>query len=69
MQCPVCGYQKSSVIHTSSLDDHQIIRRNRKCKKCNVNFTTYEIADYYFGELQDCKIAIKKIKKLIGEEI
>src|SRR5919199_4023882 len=40
MRCPRCGYPKSSVLETR--ESETSIRRRRKCKACELRFTTYE---------------------------
>lgn len=40
MNCPFCGYTKSSV--TDKRESIQSIRRRRECLKCKKRFTTYE---------------------------
>ena len=40
-QCDACGYDTTVYFTTESKDG--VLKRYRRCKKCNLTFTTYEI--------------------------
>lgn len=42
MNCPFCNYHDTGVIESRTMEDRQVIRRRRYCKKCNKRFTTHE---------------------------
>ena len=42
MRCPFCSSQDTQVVDTRSNDDSNVIRRRRRCPKCDKRFTTYE---------------------------
>jgi len=42
MRCPFCSSDDTQVVDTRSNDDTNVIRRRRKCPKCDKRFTTYE---------------------------
>ena len=42
MRCPFCASEDTQVVDTRSNEDTNVIRRRRKCPKCNKRFTTYE---------------------------
>jgi transcriptional repressor NrdR len=42
MRCPFCSSEDTQVVDTRSNDDSNVIRRRRKCPKCDKRFTTYE---------------------------
>jgi len=45
MRCPFCQSDDTQVVDTRSNPDANIIRRRRRCVKCNRRFTTYERVD------------------------
>ena len=45
MRCPYCGHQETQVAETRESDEGDVIRRRRRCLKCDKRFTTYERAD------------------------
>ena len=45
MKCPFCGADETSVADTRINDDGDIVRRRRRCLKCDKRFTTYERAE------------------------
>jgi len=45
MFCIFCHYNETEVIETRVSDDGKIIRRRRRCLKCDKRFTTYEKAE------------------------
>lgn len=45
MKCPFCGADETSVADTRVNDDGDIVRRRRRCLKCDKRFTTYERAE------------------------
>ena len=42
MKCPFCGADETTVADTRINDDGDIVRRRRRCLKCDKRFTTYE---------------------------
>jgi len=42
MRCPFCSSEDTQVVDTRSNPDANVIRRRRKCPKCDKRFTTYE---------------------------
>ena len=42
MRCPFCSSEDTQVVDTRSNPDTNVIRRRRKCPKCDKRFTTYE---------------------------
>lgn len=42
MKCPYCGYKITKVVDSRDLEEGELIRRRRLCKKCQRRFTTYE---------------------------
>ena len=42
MKCPFCGSNSDKVIDSREVTNGQIIRRRRKCAKCDRKFTTKE---------------------------
>ncbi len=42
MKCPFCNYSETGVIESRSMENEQVIRRRRYCKKCKKRFTTHE---------------------------
>ena len=42
MRCPYCDHDETQVVETRESDEGGIIRRRRRCLKCDKRFTTYE---------------------------
>jgi transcriptional repressor NrdR len=42
MRCPFCSNDDTQVVDTRSNEGTNVIRRRRKCPKCDKRFTTYE---------------------------
>jgi transcriptional repressor NrdR len=42
MRCPFCSNADTQVVDTRSNEGTNVIRRRRKCPKCDKRFTTYE---------------------------
>ena len=42
MRCPFCGHSETQVVETRAPDEGDVIRRRRRCSKCEGRFTTYE---------------------------
>ena len=42
MRCPFCAGDDTQVVDTRSNEGTNVIRRRRKCPKCDKRFTTYE---------------------------
>ena len=45
MRCPYCSHHETQVVETRESDEGDVIRRRRKCLKCDKRFTTYERAE------------------------
>ncbi len=45
MRCPYCGHEETQVVETRESDEGDVIRRRRRCLKCDKRFTTYERAE------------------------
>ena len=45
MRCPFCSGDDTQVVDTRSNEGTNVIRRRRKCPKCDKRFTTYERVD------------------------
>jgi transcriptional repressor NrdR len=42
MRCPFCAHAETQVVETRESDEGDVIRRRRRCLKCDKRFTTYE---------------------------
>ena len=45
MRCPYCSHQETQVVETRESDEGDVIRRRRRCLKCDKRVTTYERAE------------------------
>jgi transcriptional repressor NrdR len=45
MRCPYCGHTETQVVETRDLDEGDVIRRRRRCARCEKRCTTYERAE------------------------
>jgi transcriptional repressor NrdR len=45
MRCPFCAHGETQVVETRESDEGDVIRRRRRCRKCDKRFTTYERAE------------------------
>jgi transcriptional repressor NrdR len=45
MRCPYCSHHETQVVETRESDEGDVIRRRRRCQKCDKRFTTYERAE------------------------
>ena len=45
MRCPFCAHEETQVVETRESDEGDVVRRRRKCTKCDKRFTTYERAE------------------------
>ncbi len=45
MRCPFCSHQETQVSETRESDEGDVVRRRRRCLKCEKRFTTYERAE------------------------
>jgi transcriptional repressor NrdR len=45
MKCPFCGDENTQVTDTRENEDGDVVRRRRRCAKCDKRFTTYERID------------------------
>ena len=42
MRCPYCSHDETQVAETRESDEGDVIRRRRRCLRCDKRFTTYE---------------------------
>jgi transcriptional repressor NrdR len=42
MRCPYCSHDETQVVETRESDEGDVIRRRRRCQRCDKRFTTYE---------------------------
>jgi transcriptional repressor NrdR len=42
MRCPYCAHDDTQVVETRESDEGDVIRRRRRCLRCEKRFTTYE---------------------------
>ena len=42
MRCPYCAHEETQVVETRESDEGDVVRRRRRCLKCDKRFTTYE---------------------------
>ncbi len=42
MRCPFCSHEETQVTETRESDEGDVIRRRRRCLKCDKRYTTYE---------------------------
>ena len=45
MRCPFCSHGETQVAETRESDEGDVVRRRRRCLKCDKRFTTYERAE------------------------
>jgi transcriptional repressor NrdR len=45
MRCPYCAHGDTQVVETRESDEGDVVRRRRRCGKCDKRFTTYERAE------------------------
>ena len=45
MRCPFCSHQETQVAETRESDEGDVVRRRRRCLKCDKRFTTSERAE------------------------
>jgi transcriptional repressor NrdR len=45
VRCPYCSHDDTQVVETRESDEGDVIRRRRRCLKCEKRFTTYERPD------------------------
>jgi transcriptional repressor NrdR len=45
MRCPYCGHTDTQVAETRESDEGGVVRRRRRCGRCEKRFTTYERAE------------------------
>ncbi len=45
MRCPYCAHAETHVAETRESDEGDVVRRRRRCLKCDKRFTTYERAE------------------------
>jgi transcriptional repressor NrdR len=42
MRCPFCSHTETQVVETRESDEGDVVRRRRRCLKCDKRVTTYE---------------------------
>jgi transcriptional repressor NrdR len=42
VRCPFCSHGETQVVETRESDEGDVVRRRRRCQKCDKRFTTYE---------------------------
>lgn len=45
MRCPFCAHTDTQVVETRESDEGDVVRRRRRCQRCDKRFTTYERAE------------------------
>jgi transcriptional repressor NrdR len=45
MRCPFCSHDDTQVSETRESDEGDVVRRRRRCQRCDKRFTTYERAE------------------------
>jgi transcriptional repressor NrdR len=45
VRCPFCGHSDTQVVETRESDEGDVVRRRRRCQRCDKRFTTYERAE------------------------
>lgn len=45
MRCPFCSSDETQVVETRESDEGDVVRRRRRCTRCDKRFTTYERAE------------------------
>ena len=45
MRCPYCSHDETQVAETRESDEGDVVRRRRRCLKCDKRFTPYERAE------------------------
>ena len=45
MRCPFCSSVDTQVVETRESDEGDVVRRRRRCQRCEKRFTTYERAE------------------------
>ena len=45
MHCPYCSNEDTQVLDSRVSEDGRVVRRRRRCEKCDKRFTTYERAE------------------------
>lgn len=45
MRCPLCHHADTQVVETRVSETNNVVRRRRRCPKCDQRFTTYEHAE------------------------
>jgi transcriptional repressor NrdR len=45
MRCPFCNHSDTQVVETRVPEEGDVVRRRRRCPRCDKRFTTYERAE------------------------
>ncbi len=51
MRCPYCSHDETQVAETRESDEGDVVRRRRRCLKCDKRFTTYERTEMAFPSI------------------
>ena len=51
MKCPYCGDDATQVADTRENEDGDVVRRRRRCMRCDKRFTTYERAELQYPQV------------------
>lgn len=51
MHCPYCSNEDTQVLDSRVSEDGKVVRRRRRCEKCEKRFTTYERIELSFPAL------------------
>lgn len=58
--CPKCGSKYTTVVDSRKSSNESIIRRRRRCEKCDKRFTTYEITEQDWKAFENFKNILEK---------
>ena len=59
MKCPFCNNKETKVTNSREIDDKTVIKRRRKCLKCETRFNTYETSNKSRNENNNRKTRLK----------
>jgi transcriptional repressor NrdR len=59
VRCPFCAHDDSQVVETRESDEGDVVRRRRRCLRCDKRFTTYE----------RCEISLPAVVKKDGARV
>lgn len=58
LRCPKCKSQETGVKDSRPINNNSMIRRRRRCRKCQHRWNTYEVPDDVFQR------TVKRLEKL-----